>query len=394
MTIGIPIANRNRQELEGLIGFFVNLQCIRITVQGETFDELVRQVQSTTTTAFANQDVPFETIVAALQSGVRDASRNPIAQSTFAVHTQEEIDGLKLDGLKVEPKAQPKTTRFDLEFHLLQGDQGLSGSVLFATELFDRSTINAMITVFYEILAQALDRPDMPVTSLPLDNFSSSDQADLLKIRPTNYPREASVVDIFRQQVELSADAIAVVDTSTSTRLTYAQLDLLSEELARWLTEKCLPVETLVAVYAPRSWETIVAFLGILKANLAYLPLDVRAPAGRIETILKSAPGTNRLVLLGSGTSLGTIDLEGIDIQPIATALHEAKSSFTNQRYDMVKAPSATSLAYVMFTSGSTGQPKGVMIEHRGILRLVKQTNVTSEAEASPVYGSYVQYSF
>ncbi len=376
-TIGTPVANRNRQELEDLIGFFVNLQCIRTTIKEEeehSFESLVRQVVSTTAAASAHQDVPFERIVAAVRQGPRDLSRNPLVQTIFAVHAQQKIGYLDLDGVETELVGDAKSSRFDLEFHLFHEDHHhMRGHVMFSDELFDPSSIHCMISAFFEILRRGLAEPAMPLATTPLtDGLSKLADMGLTQIAQTEYPRNSSVPALFRQQVSSNRHSIAVKDASS--QLTYAELDHQSDQVAYWLIQQGFAAESIIGVFAPRSCETIVAFLGILKANLAYLPLDVNMPLGRLESILSTIQG-NKLVLLGAGVAVPAIQLKDVEFLAIAAA--------QGQQDAALPTPSATSLAYVMFTSGSTGRPKGVMVEHRGIVRLVKDTNVASKSQAA-----------
>ncbi len=191
-TIGTPIANRNRPELENLIGCFVNTQCMRITVErADTFDELVRQVQSTVTAAFIHQDVPFERIVSALLPGSRDMSRNPLVQLMFAVHSQEGLGKIQLEGLELEEEPVPTviSTRFDLEFHLFQEAERLSGSILFAADLFEPETISNLAAIFQEILRRGLEQPQTPILALPLtDGLGELRSKGLLEVEKTGYP--------------------------------------------------------------------------------------------------------------------------------------------------------------------------------------------------------------
>lgn len=166
-----------------------------------------------------------------------------------------------------------------------------------------------------------------------------------------------------------------------ATQQSYAELDRHSDDLAQWLVTQVSAPGSIVGVFAARSCETIVAFLGILKAGLAYMPLDVNNPVDRIKTILLSVPG-RKVVLVGFNIDTPSLHLEDVEFISIAVALHVARYASPRQTIECC-LPSATSLAYVMFTSGSTGRPKGVMIEHRGVVRLVKQTSVISEATAA-----------
>ncbi|KAL8334324.1 hypothetical protein RB598_008868 [Gaeumannomyces tritici] len=387
-TVGTPIANRNRPELENLIGFFVNTQCMRITVEEEdtTFDTLVKQVRATATAAFANQDVPFERIVSALLRGSQDASRNPLVQLLFALHSQTDLDRVELEGMSAEPAPGPMATRLDMEFHLFQAEHSLSGKVLYSVDLFERKTIEGVVAVFQEVLRRGLDRPQTPISALPLtDGLDGLDAMGLMHIERTAYPRDSSVVDIFRQQAAALPNATAVTDSS-GRRLTYAQLDAESDQTAAWLRRRGIPAETLIGVLAPRSCEAVVAFMGILKAKLAYIPLDVNVPGARIGAILEAAEC--KLLLLGRGVPPPDTDLTGVDVIRINSTLDHSLAGGLSSPLgaEVADGPLATNLAYVMFTSGSTGKPKGVMIEHRGIVRLVKDTNVvTSAASAVPV---------
>ncbi|GJC96129.1 non-ribosomal peptide synthetase [Colletotrichum higginsianum] len=375
-TIGTPMANRNRPELEELIGFFVNTQCMRIVVEDESFDGLVQQVRATAAAAFENQDVPFERVVSALLPGSRDTSRNPLAQLMFAVHSQQDLGRIKLQGLASEPLPTTVTTRFDLEFHLFQEEGFLGGNVLYAADLFDPATVRGVVDVFEEVLQRGLAQPDMSIANLPLTNgLSALRSMGLLDVKRPNYPRDSSIVDVFLQQVIAHPERIAVKDASTS--LTYGQLDEKSDRLAAWLRKKHMSTETIVGVLAPRSCQTTVAFMAVLKSSLAYLPLDVNVPAARLESILSAVPGLT-LVLLGADVATPNVRLPAINFVPISEALAAFRPA-SSEAPARVSLPSPTNLAYVIFTSGSTGKPKGVMVEHRGIVRLVKKSNIVRE---------------
>ncbi|KAJ5413871.1 AMP-binding enzyme (aureobasidin A1 biosynthesis complex) [Penicillium cosmopolitanum] len=372
-TIGTPIANRNRQELEDLVGFFVNMQCIRIHVEDESFESLVGEVLATTAAAAAHQDVPFERLVAELQRGARDLSRNPMVQLVFVLHPLRDLGVIKIDGLTSRSTRVVNSTRFDLEFHVFTEDGRLRGAITYAEDLFEDASIRSMASVFLELLEQGLTVPSIEVATAPLTHgLSALRELGLTRIERTDYPRDSSVPELFRQQVSASPDAIAVKDSIT--QLTYAELDKHSDRMACWLAQRGLAAESLVAVLTPRSCQAIIALLGILKANLAYLPLDVNVPLGRLESILKAVPG-EKLVLIGDGVEQPATQLGDIVFVSISEALERAPKAWKTIA-PLLPSPGATSLAYIMFTSGSTGQPKGVMVEHRGIVRLVRNTNV------------------
>ncbi|KAL7780605.1 hypothetical protein CFE70_010630 [Pyrenophora teres f. teres 0-1] len=237
--------------------------------------------------------------------------------------------------------------------------------------------------------------PQAAVASMPLlrdADYAKLDAMGLVRVEKTAYPRDSSVVDLFREQAAACPSRVAVKDSVAE--MTYAQLDAASDVLARWLARRSLAPETLVGVFASRSCEAIVAFLGILKANLAYLPFDVKVPSQRMNTILSSLPG-ERVVLVGAGAQPPTMEPSNIEFVSITEALDEQSAEEPGlQMPTTPHGPSATSLAYVMFTSGSTGQPKGVMVEHRGIVRLVRDNNLVQHLPSSPVMAHMANLAF
>lgn len=373
-VVGSPVANRSRQELQGLIGFFVNLQCMRIQIDEEdtTFLSLIQQAKNVVAGALENQDLPFEEIAAELRPNHKDLSRNPLVQLMFAVH-QQGMDQIQLQGLECE-SLQPvsPTTRFDVEFHIYEEEQSLQGSVLFDRSLYHARTVEALITTFKEVLRRGLTQPKSRIQDLELSDGVANDIAQgWTSINRAPYPENSNIVDLFRGQARAHTDKTAVRHGART--LSYGELDQLSDQLAAWLSQHNFQPESLVGTYIPRSCEAIVAFLGILKAGLAYLPLDVQAPAGRSENILRSVPGC-QLVLVSSDTSRNlelSDDAETLGIQfvDISEALSEQGKLETTAPAICIRP---NHLAYVMFTSGSTGKPKGIMTEHRSIVRLVK----------------------
>ncbi|KAL5364384.1 hypothetical protein BJX96DRAFT_178897 [Aspergillus floccosus] len=373
-TMGSPITNRNRVEHEGLIGLFVNMQCMRIRIREEdTFRQLAEHAKGKVTAAFAHNEVPFETIVSKLQP-TRVSSRNPLIQTMFAVHP-ERLDNIPLEGVQTEQIHVTYATRFDLEVHLYQDYEGLEGQIMFATDLFHTRTIETIVSVFYDILESGLESPDMQIQDIPLPGGQSAlHEMGLMHVHCTGYPRNASIIDLFSQQVAKHPDSIAVKDLAST--LTYSELDQQSTELARWLSRRGYASETLIAVLAPRSCQTIVAFFGIMKADMAYLPLDLKFPEERLRNILSAVEG-RRLVLTGQDVQPLAIALENLECFPIMDALR-AGSEIEPSSVE-VRAPTAQSLAEVIYTSGSTGQPKGVLIEHQAIVARVKTPNFFNE---------------
>ncbi|KAH7116165.1 hypothetical protein B0J11DRAFT_593923 [Dendryphion nanum] len=383
-TIGAPNANRDRWELKNMIGFFVNMQCFRIKIGNDSFEELVHQVHDLVIAALANQDVPFDSIVSELRQD-RDISRHPIAQVMFAVHPQLGLGKLELEGVETTAVNGMVVSRFDLEVHFFQEENGLRGEFIYSKDLYAPETISSLASIFQNALIECLNDPKTKVSSIQLltsDEYSKLSQMGLLQPNETNYPRESTVVGLFRQQADVYSSRIAVKDSHT--KITYAQLDAESDRVAQWLSKRLLAPETLVGVIANRSCQTITTLMGILKAGLAYLPFDTRIPKARMEGILSSIRDP-KIVLVGDAIEVPECELDDVQFIHIAEVLNECSSEQScSNRLATINGPSPTSLAYVMFTSGSTGQPKGVMIEHRGIVRLVKDGNL---AKLLPSHG-------
>lgn len=376
-TFGSPNANRDRWEVRDAIGFFVNLQCLRVRLEEGSidFEKLLHQVKSKATSSLANQDVPFEKVVSRLGK-TRDLSHHPLVQMVFAVHSQLDLGRFTLEGIEVEYIDHSFTTRFDLEFHLYQESNGLRGEMIYSTDLYQSKTISNFLSVFHTVLQEVLENPKTPIASISLctdEAYSALNSMGLLQMPKSDYPRDMTVVDIFRHQAALHSDRIAVKDSSTT--LTYRHLDILSDDIARWLKQFGYKSEKLVGVCSGRSCQTIVAFLGILKAGLAYLPFDSQVPIARMRNILSSV-NDQSLVLLGDDQQSRQLELSYIQCAWIKEILDQSKASghpVSEPLFDESLSPSPHSLAYVMFTSGTSGQPKGVMIEHRSIVRLAKE---------------------
>ena len=217
-----------------------NLLCVRTTVEPEdSFHALVQRVQQTNSVASSNQDVAFQKIVSELRPGGADRSRNPLVQTIFAVHSSEDANSPRLDGVTVA------TSKFDIEFHLIQKAQRMSGHIIFSDDLFEASSTRFVESVFTEVLGRSLKTPEALVSTLPLtQGLSALADIGLTDVARTDYPRESSVVELFRRQVSLSPNAVAVKNAYSSSKLTYAELDRQSDQLAHWLVQRGLAPET------------------------------------------------------------------------------------------------------------------------------------------------------
>lgn len=374
IAIGSPIANRNRSEIEELIGFFVNSLVLRTQLSGNpTFRELLSQVKEVALGAYAHQDLPFEKLVEELHPE-RNLNQNPLFQVVFALQNAP-MSTLELPSLTLSPLPfETETTRFDLEFHLWEpntqnglwadNSEGISGFVIYSTDLFDDATITRMLEHFQTLLLGIVANPEHRIAQFPLLSESELNQL-LVEWNNTqlDYPQDKCIHQLFESFAEQKPDAIALVFEDR--QLTYKELNIRSNKLAHYLKKLGVEGEVLVGLCVERSFDMVIGMLSILKAGGAYVPLDPSYPSERLNFMLED---TNISVLLTQDKwikRLGTHNSEVIALDndwEIIT--QELEDNLTSQ----VKVDN---LAYVIYTSGSTGKPKGVKIEHKGLLNLV-----------------------
>ncbi len=371
IAVGVPIAGRNQTELEHLIGFFVNTLVLRTDLSGDpSFAELLVRVRATSLDAYDHQDLPFERLVEELQPE-RELSRSPLVQVLFQLLSFSDQD-LTLADLEVNRQpSSSQRVRFDLEMHLWQTGKKLRGELTYATDLFDAATIERMVGHFVTLLEAIVADPDQRISELPL--LTESERRQLLiewNDTAVDYPSDSCVQQLFEQQVAKTPDAVAVVFEDQ--QLSYRQLNARANQLAHQLRTLGVGPETLVGLCLERSPELIVGILGILKAGGAYLPLDADYPQARLQFMLGDA---NVEFLVTEQPLLDRLPASGCQVICLDTDLARLRQlPASNPELNFA----ADNLAYVMYTSGSTGLPKGVAIEHRSIARLVFGNDYTA----------------
>ena len=363
LLIGSPIAGRSRREVEGLIGFFVNTVVLRTSLDGNpSVSELLARTRTTALNTFAHQDVPFEQIVEIIQPE-RSLSHTPIFQVAFVLQNAP-TQVLKLPGVTIEPLAiNSGVAKFDLHLDASETPDGLHLLMEYSTDLFDRATIDRMLSQYERMLAGFVDNPSQPVAQIDL--LSQAERTLLKTWNATVRPYPAlSVPALVAHHAARRPDAIAL--RSGETTVTYGALVAHANQLAHRLQADGVGRGTCVGVYLERGAELVTTLLGVLSAGAAYVPLDVSYPQERIALMLADAEVTqvitssalaDRLPPTVQGLCLDTTDLTAEPTTPPAVTLDP------------------DDLAYVIYTSGSTGRPKGVAVPHRAIVRLVHNTN-------------------
>ncbi|HEX7772326.1 MAG TPA: amino acid adenylation domain-containing protein, partial [Pyrinomonadaceae bacterium] len=355
ILVGTPIANRNRSEIENLIGLFANTLVLRARLSPEmSFLELMKQMREVTLGAYAHQDIPFEKLVDEFQLE-REMSRSPLFQVMFALQNAP-LGKVELPGLSLKLAAGDSgTSKFDLTLFLEESAGGLVGMWEYSTDLFDESTIRRMATHFQTLLEGVVSDPRRRLFDLPL--LPESERQQLLREfndTAAEFPQDVRVHELFEQQVARTPEQVAVV--SEQERVSYRELNERAGALAQRLRSLGVGPEARVGILLERSVEMVVALLGVLKAGGAYVPLDPQYPSERLRFMLADA----QVVVLLTSERLSHL-LPTYDVQLICLDQDSAPVSTAQPRTAVV----AENLAYVIYTSGSTGTPKGVAITHR-----------------------------
>jgi amino acid adenylation domain-containing protein/non-ribosomal peptide synthase protein (TIGR01720 family) len=366
IRVGVPIANRNRAEIEGLIGFFVNTQVLRTQLDGQTrVDDLLRAIKETALGAQAHQDLPFERLVEALKLE-RSLSHTPLFQVMYNhqphvadIATASTASGLALGVIEWEGR----TTQFDLTLDTYEKAGKLHAALTYANDLFDADTITRMAQHWTRLLQGMVGDPTQRISDLPL--LESAEYQRIVhdwNHADESFPQDLCIHELISQQVAANPNAWAV--TFGTQQLTYAQLDTQANRLAHKLIELGVGPEVRVGVAMQRSENLLVALLAVLKAGGAYVPLDPDYPAERVAYMLEDS---RALVLLTEQSVAATLTVTA-DTQVL---LLDATTWAEYPENEPETGVTPDNLAYVIYTSGSTGKPKGVAIAHRSVLALI-----------------------
>ena len=367
IVVGTPIAGRTRAELEGLIGFFVNTLVLRTDLSGNPgFRALLGRVKETALGAFAHQDVPFEKLVEELQLP-RDQSRPPLFQVMFALQNvpRPEADissGLSLSAVEIDGGA----AKFDLTLAVQETGDGLSAAFEYNTDLFDAATIGRMMRHLEILLAGIVANPDERINELAI--LTAEEQRQTQSSQPSSHVTgaftETCVQQLFEAQVERTPEAVALV--AGDERLTYAELNERANVLARRLRSLGVGPEARVALFLPRAAEMLVAVLAVLKAGGAYLPLDPAYPSARVAFMLEDAGAR---LLLTTAALRDRLPAHEAQVWLLDTERAPRDSA---GRQNPTSRVGPANLAYCLYTSGSTGQPKAVGITHASAVALLR----------------------
>ncbi|WP_342332934.1 amino acid adenylation domain-containing protein [Pedobacter sp. FW305-3-2-15-E-R2A2] len=358
LIVGSPIAGRNHSDLEDQIGFYVNTLALRSRIgEGDSYRSLLEQTREITLGAYEHQVYPFDELVNDLRLPV-DRSRNPLFDVMVVLQNKDAVqlgkDNHSPDHLNIrsyELGDNSQVSKFELSFNFTTGDDDLHLNIEYNSDLYDRDTITRMGSHLSLLLSEMVDSPEVSLSTL--NYLSAAEREQLLSdfnATDAPYPADQTLVSLFKEQVLLRPSAIAVVYQEKA--LSYAEVDAASNRLAHYLlSAHVIGKDTLIGIRLERSEWMILVILGILKSGGAYVPIDPEYPQDRVDYIV----GDSGCVLVIDSEWLSEFLLEG--------------ASFSED--EVIVERKASDLAYVIYTSGSTGLPKGVMVEHGGVINRI-----------------------
>jgi tyrocidine synthetase-3 len=391
IIIGTPAAGRNHEDLQSIVGMFVNTLALRnFPLYYKTFKEFLHTVKEKTLNAFENQDYPFEELVVQLGSEIpRDRGRNPLFD-VMVTPQDIEVTTVEIPGLKLGPHTGKKnglqTTKFDLTLMEAETPEQLVFTLSYRTRLFKEETIRRFINYFKKIFAAVVENPQKRIGEI--ETITEKERQQILKEfndTTVEYPEDKTLDQLFAEQTARTPDHIALAGTHQTHKkhekeynmsylsyMSYKELNKKSNQLAHLLQEKGVKPNTIVGIMVERSIEMIIGLFGILKAGAAYLPIDPEYPEERIQYMLKDSSA--RILLKKSEirnpkSETNSNDPNSNDQNKGAevTVLDFEHLNFEFRASNFVPS----NLAYIIYTSGSTGKPKGVLIDHRSAVNVV-----------------------
>ncbi|MBN3898050.1 MAG: amino acid adenylation domain-containing protein [Nostoc sp. NOS(2021)] len=383
IIVGSAIANRKRSEIDHLIGYFVNTLPLRGDLSGQpSFCQLLRQISQTCVEAYTHQDVPLELLVEKLKIK-RDPSRSPIFQTLFALQNAP-IGEIKLPGITVTPiYIDNGGAKFDLSLMLEPAAEGWLVALEYNTDLFTPETAHQILTHYQQILIAAVSAPDVSINALPL--LTTSERQKLLafgstseyaKLEPTN------LVELFIKSARTHGDRIALI--ASGKKLTYQELDQRSNQLAAILQQKGVSAETRVGIFQERSAELVISLLAVLKAGGTYVPLDPKYPSDRLHFIVEDS---GIILLLTEEALVSAIPAVVTELLVIDKIEFSPNVNFTSQIIP-------NQAAYIIYTSGSTGEPKGCLVTHNNVVRLMQNTAAWFDFNENDVWTLFHSFAF
>ncbi len=378
LVVGTPVANRPREELADMLGFFINILPLRSDLSAvEDVTGLIERVDETLHHALSHQDVPFDRLVSALQLE-RDAARSPLFQVIFALQSANRETAFRFADLQAEltVEADYPIAKAELTFSLQEIDDGLALRVEWNEDLYARASVERMALYYRRLLEAMVRQPDARLGALPMvsgEDFQSLVLEAGRAQRP--YERDAGVLELFAAQVAARPEASAIVFAGES--LTYGELATRARRLARHLEAAAgpagLPAGSRIVLCLERSIDFVVAALACFELRALFVPIDPAYPAARIALLLADVEPALAITHAAAGEAGAMLQTAGgrrpLNLTEAAAAIAAEDGA------PLGRGGEAEDAAYICYTSGTTGRPKGVVVDHRAIVRLVRNTN-------------------
>jgi amino acid adenylation domain-containing protein len=373
IVVGTPVIGRRHDDLEPVIGMFVNMLSLRNAPVGEkAFDMFVREVGQRTTDTFENQEYQFEDLVEQVVE-TRDTGRHPIFDVVFSLQNLEiqleDAPELEIRGLRMRPfRYRDLTAKFDIDVTAIEAEEQLAFSVEYCTHLFKQDTMRRFINYYITIVSQVIDNPALRIRDI--DPLPAEEKERLLidfDNTEAAYPVEATIASLFETAVERNPEATALVDGDT--RMSYRDLNRRANGVALNLTKQGIGPGSIVGLTLKRTPAMLAAILGAAKAGAAYLPVDPDYPEDRISYIKKDS---NCALIMA-------------DDDPVVMGEADTNPKPAARPQDTL---------YIIYTSGTTGKPKGVMVENRNVVRLMFNSRFQFDFDSTDIWTLFHSYNF
>ena len=387
IVIGTPVANRDEEELTGIVGYFANTLVLRAELgDAPYFSQLLKQSRDRLLEAYEHKQIPFEKLVMELRPQ-RSLQHSPLFQIMLTFHNYEQVNEVESEGLHVEVLDQEAlVAKYDLTFDVIENDDGLHITWEYAKDLFELSTIESMANTFAELLKSLIAEPERPIPELSM--LSAAEREHLLydlNDTSVDYAKDQCIHQLFEAQVRKNPDNIALVYEDK--QLTYAELDKRANQVAHYLIKQGIKPDSLVVLSLYRSLEMVIGILAILKAGGVYVPLDPDYPQARLDYILEDC----KAQVLLTQTSLAPLFA---DKDMLCVALDELLLDGIDDKAPEINGLTSSNLAYVIYTSGTTGHPKGVMVEHASLVNRIDWMQSEYQLEAQDKVLQKTPFSF
>lgn len=384
IIVGMPVEGRRHDDLRPLIGMFVNTLAVRSRPEGvKPFEAFLQEIKGEILEAFDHEQYPFELLVDKIGLK-RDAGRNPLFDTTFVMQNMA-LKKFNAGGLAIKPYSyNSKTSKFDLTLEAVDKGDTIDCTFEYCTDLFKEESVKSLSAHFLNILTGVIDHPEVKISDV--DMLSDEERFRLINEwndTDAEYPEEKTVHQLFEERAYKSPDDVALIYQDKT--MTYGELNSKANRLARTLREIGVGPDDIVGILADRSFDMAVSIFGVLKAGGAYMPIDPDYPAERKKYMLENSGA--KVLLLKPPFSVDTSGLI-----KVVRLDDEASYSNTGSNPESVNKPS--DLAYIIYTSGSTGQPKGVMVEHRNVVRLLFNEKFQFKFSSSDIWTLFHSFCF